>query len=468
MTNVRLYSSSVVTQPPAGFRAHATLTTGNRSRITQGLAVDSVTSDIYVTQSDNATPENIVVSKFVNNVLESSMNITGGGHGDLFYVENAGATVYLRYRHNSLSGSNEVSGTWVRVPYRPGQTMSDATALTYESSPMPRDSLDRRGWWQGEAAYDGKYYRLYGGVYNDTGTTTSPEVPVTVEVVQGGEILSVIDAGHLGRVGDVSTGLPLGGRLEPQGAAILMDNGWPHLLVGIAINSSGAYQTKLYKYALTPAANTTTPTPVTTTSIRMYSLKAETVSVSTTNIRMYSLKVESGATNPIAFAGEDITVEGGARVTLTGTDNSSAQNIFTRNWKYNTTTLSTGSTCTFTVPLDLADKSYTITYNVLDSLGATASDSISVNVQKSLVWYYNSSGVRVPYVIRTWTTQEIADYNNNVAPPLIATTTPTTPTTPPTTTPGTGTSLRTPIATTAPTYTTGVSNNVVNPDRTTL
>lgn len=240
---------TTIKTPTPGFRDYMTLTADDQRYITQQVQPDPESTDLYMTQSyDNtAGGEDIIITRFVAGQSVGTMTVLGGGHGDLFYVYPGQTCVF---RHGGASASTEVSGTWVGIPFTAGRTVTAAQALTYTVAAPARSSLDRRAWCQGDAGYAGKWYRLYGTPYTTSGSTVSPGLPGKIEVVTATAVTSTIDVSMLGRVGMVKTNPPIGNRLEPEGIAVINVDGWPHLLVGVTVYSSGNYQHKLFVYPL--------------------------------------------------------------------------------------------------------------------------------------------------------------------------------------------------------------------------
>lgn len=264
------------TDPGTGgtFSAYATLVPSRKIAV-QVAVVDDANGDLFTAQSndadsDESTPDTLYISHWVGGVERSTMTFPKGGHGDQLLISRVKGKVYCTFRYRGLSGSHDVSGTWVRVPYVAGKTWTATQALAYKvaapifyragtkAQPIApfRTNPLRASWWQGEAFYDGTFYRLYGTPYNASGPTGSnPDMPARIEVIKNGVITRTIDASALGR--DVG-GVPIDGRLEPEGLSIITVAGQPCLLVGVMTGSSttNTFQHRLYTFPLKPSTET--------------------------------------------------------------------------------------------------------------------------------------------------------------------------------------------------------------------
>jgi hypothetical protein len=240
----------------------------------QACGVDPDTGDIYVTQAkadaDEDTPDDVYITRFVNGVQVSQMFIKGGGHGDQVIVSRVSGRVHISFRFRGQSGSHDVSGTWVRIPWTGGKSWTATQVLVYKigtgSQPLYapgkisntavpwRTNPDRRGWWQGEAQYGSTFYRMYGTPYDNTGPTGSnPVMPGILEVIQNNTIVRTVDASSLGRD---TGGLPFNGRLEPEGLTVTTRNGQPVLMIGVVTGSGATLAYRLYTWAIKPVAST--------------------------------------------------------------------------------------------------------------------------------------------------------------------------------------------------------------------
>jgi hypothetical protein len=244
----------LATPIPQVWSQYRTLVPPDRTMVMQGCVSDPVTGDFFVSSNE-------VDSNDINDLTWLRFNAAGayqdqeffseGGHGDLAYCRHGDdGKTYLTFRHSSLSGSNDNSGTWVEVPYTAGARLTQAAGLAYATTAPARDPLGRRTWFQGEAFFDGYYYRMYGKAYDINGTTDSPAMPAFIERIRGGKItiLSQFKIPQLGRVGMKTSGAPIDRRLEPEALSVRWDDGVPYLMVGMMTGTAGGHTRALTTY----------------------------------------------------------------------------------------------------------------------------------------------------------------------------------------------------------------------------
>ncbi|TFV90392.1 hypothetical protein [Blastococcus sp. CT_GayMR16] len=300
----------------------------------------------------SATTTSIVVSKPANTAV-----------GDLLYAE-----VYTR---NTTAPSTPSGWTSVPSPASPAQTVGvlrifvlpvpDATAL----------GLLPASW---------------------TFTTANGRAAARISRMTGADLAAPVDS--IGNwVASQAGNTPI-----PQTTTVAANT---LLLANVALNTtSGAARTAIPPGTMTEAYEILAGANPPATALSLHTESRPTAGATGTRTVTYSsaglesgaaylvsIKGAAGNTPPTASAGADqVNVEPGATVTLTGTDGDTDGTVVTRAWAQTagspSVTLSGAATATatFTAPLTLAGTTLTFQYTATDNGGASTSDTMTVTV----------------------------------------------------------------------------------------
>lgn len=214
--------------------------------------------DLYMSQAINRPDdeyEDMVITRFFD--LKPLSTMRGmWGHGYPMNVRSVGRGVALiTFKNNTPAGPQ-----WVEIPYVADHVWTDRWLNWHRTVAPPVHPPQPQPYWcQGRVLYKGCVYELFGGPFEDDGMTHPDSGPVSLRVWRDGVLLHTIDASMLGRVGQNVDGLPVNGRLEPEGLALTTaPDGLPCLVLNIACGKGWDGQDTLicylYYYPLETAA----------------------------------------------------------------------------------------------------------------------------------------------------------------------------------------------------------------------
>lgn len=229
----------------------ATVTSDDRTMLFQSLTPDPATGDLYGCQPIKVDGfDHLRISRLVADGFDwhtrDHMWLRPGGHGDHgIRVETLAGEVHITLRVDVLNPDNTRQRTaWVRIPWRGGKTWTTADLLRFPGTAQQTTQPPREPYCQGEVAHNGITYRMHGAPRGKNGQYGDyPDLPGELLVIEGGQVRSTLDLGHIGNGPD---GLPVGGRKELEGLAIYRHGRTTFLQIGVAVGWKPNYQHQLH------------------------------------------------------------------------------------------------------------------------------------------------------------------------------------------------------------------------------